>query len=128
MAGAAPRDVATPPPRGTLKRSEGSRGTYADSRGSVSVVDAFDEFSGDEYARKLYVQLAKIPVIGEGVERMTKAERERRLRIARNAVKIIQEGFRNWVGRFRKEKESWKVTSRGYLTYTSVRPRDRIAG
>ena len=41
MAGAAPRDVATPPPRGALKRSEGSRGTYADSRGSVSVVDAF---------------------------------------------------------------------------------------
>ena len=73
MAGAAPRDVATPPPRGALKRSEGSRGTYSDSRGSVSVVDAFDEFSGDEYARKLYVQLAKIPVIGEGVERMTKA-------------------------------------------------------
>ena len=125
MAGAAPN---TSPPRTALKRAEGSRGTYADSRGSVSVVDAFDEFSGDEYARKLYVQLAKIPVIGEGVERMTKAERERRLRIARNAVKIIQEGFRNWVGRFRKEKESWKVTSRSYLTYTSVRPRDRIAG
>ena len=123
MAGAAPRDVATTspntsPPRTALKRAEGSRGTYSDSRGSVSVVDAFDEFSGDEYARKLYVQLAKIPVIGEGVERMTKAERERRLRIARNAVKIIQEGFRSWVGRFRKEKESWKVTSRSYLTYT----------
>ena len=63
-------------------------------------------------------QLAKIPVIGEGVERMTKAERERRLRIARNAVRIIQEGFRSWVGRFRKEKESWKVTSCSCLTYT----------
>ena len=115
------------PPRAPLVRADGVRGTYSGQRGSVGVIDAFDEFSGDEYSRKLYTQLAKIPVVGEGIDRMTKPEKERRLRIARNAIKIIQEGFRNWVKMFRTERERWKVTSRGYLSYTSVRPRDKIA-
>ena len=110
------------PPRAPLVRADGARGTYSGSRGTVGVRDAFDDFAGDEYSRKLYTQLAKIPVVGEGIDRMTKPEKERRLRIARNAIKIIQEGFRNWVAMFRTERERWKVTSRRYLSYTSVRP------
>ena len=121
LVGAPTQRAATMQSRAPLSRGEGSRGTYSGNRGSVGVRDAFDEFSGDEYARSLYTQLAKIPVVGDGIERMSKPEKERRLKIARNAIKIIQEGFRNWVKMFRTERERWKVTSRRYLSYTSVR-------
>ena len=55
--------AATMPPRAPLVRADGARGTYSGLRGSVGVIDAFDEFSGDEYSRKLYTQLAKLSLI-----------------------------------------------------------------
>ena len=82
--------MATAPPKRKLSRAVGTRGTYA-SR----VNDADDNFSGDEYARTLYMQLAKVPVMGDGAQQLSRAEAVRRLKIANNAVKIVQKGTRN---------------------------------
>ena len=106
-----------------LTRSSGSRGSHTDK----TVDEVLDEFAVDEYARTLYMQLANIPAVGDREYQLDGFEAERRLRIARNAVTIIQEGARRWLTLYRREKARWKVTRRGYLNYSSVRPKDRVA-